>query len=115
MIWGVGALPNLNWSGKLILWAARFGVTAFMMIFYYGGLEMLFGSFSAKIDQTAKVIKYRHRPPPIAKRSAIPFAAVKSVSIDPRTLRGPFTSSNGFGVSILADGNFSIFETQASL
>jgi hypothetical protein len=112
VIWGAGASPNLTWSGKLVLWVVRIGITAFMMIFYYGGLEMLFGSFSARIDLPNKVIKYRQRPPPISRRSAIPFASIKSVSIEPHRMGGPFTSSTGFGVFILADRKSFLFETR---
>jgi hypothetical protein len=113
VIWGLGTQPNISWSARLVLFAIRFGGTAFTLLFFYGGLEMLFGSFSAQIDLTDNVIRYRQRPPPISKRTVIPFETVKSVSIEPRALRRVFAgSSKGFGVFILAEARFFIFETE---
>lgn len=112
-IWGLGTQPNLSLGGKTFLWAIRLIFSAFLMIFYYGGLEMLFGSFSVQIDSAANVIRYRERPPPISKRTVIPFAAVKSVLVEPRPLRRVFAgSSSGFGVFILAQTKLFIFETE---
>jgi len=113
IIWGLGTQPNLSMGGEAFVWAIRLVFTAFLMIFYYGGLEMLFGSFSVQIDSSANVIRYRQRPPPVAKRSVIPFAAVKTVLVEPRPLRRVFAgSSNGFGVFILAVTKIFIFETE---
>ena len=112
VIWGLGTQPNLTASGKTALLAVRLAVTAFTLLFYYGGLEMLFGSYSAEIDLTNKVIRYRQRPPPVAKRSVIPLSQVNSVLIEPRTLSGPFTKAAGFGIFILADQKLFISETR---